>query len=248
MSFSPVRSSAARPSPASRSASPARAPSHSELGSRISSQVQSAVKGGAPSSTSSLHSQIRSSINSDRFEPSSKPAPVNLSGGIPPASPRPTSSAQPPTSPAPTSGTPPTSGTTAPSGELDSGPGDSAEVDGWIKQAETKMGRDFTAEEEEAIRVVAYYESRNTPGASNDFDANAQSGNPSQGLMQVTQSNFQNYNPGGNIFDPVDSIIAAVRYSDERYGGIDKSKGYVDYKNGGATDPYGGWNGGYTWY
>lgn len=227
----PIRSSA---SPV-RHSSPSRSGS-SDLGSRIASHVQSAVKGG---STSSLHDQIRSSMASDRFE-TPRPSPVNLNGGVAPVS-----SAPPATRPTPSSAAP--VGSAAPTGSLDS-TGDSAQVDGWIKEAEAQMGRDFTAEEEEAIRVVAYHESRNDPSASNNFDANAQAGNPSQGLMQVTQSNFQSYNPGGDIFNPVDSIVAAVRYSDERYGGIDKSKGYVDYKNGGATDPYGGWNGGYTWY
>ncbi len=228
----PIRSSS---SPSRRGPSP-------DLGRQIADRVHSAVRGGAPSAGSALHAQIRSGIHTrDSFEPgiTSRP-PVNLSGAPAPVS-RPT-----PTSPgspaAPVTPTTPSSST-----GLDS-TGDSAQVDGWIAEAEQRMGRDFTAEEEQAIRTIAYYESRNDPSAVNGFDANAQAGNPSEGLMQVTRSNFQTYNPGGDPFDPVDSIIAAVRYSDERYGGIDKSKGVVDLANGGATDPYGGWNGGYTWY
>ncbi|MBL8954463.1 MAG: transglycosylase SLT domain-containing protein [Myxococcaceae bacterium] len=202
--------------------------SGSDLGRRIADQVRSSVQRSAPAQRAS---PARSSFpegfpfnqSRDVFEPKRPAAPVSL--GTP---------AAPPAPPASSTG-------------LDS-TGDSAQVDGWIASAEEKMGRDFTAEEEEAIRIVAYYESRNDPNAVNDFDANAQAGNPSKGLMQVTVSNFNAYNPGGNIMDPVDNIVAAVRYADERYGGIDKSKGVVDLKNGGATDPYGGWNGGYTWY
>lgn len=238
MSFSPIGSSSSRPSVSS-------------MHDRISSQVRSSVSAPSAQTSAAAHEQIRNRIMQDSFE-DSRPSPMSLDGGVSrpqpstslngtPATPRPS---------APDSFSPEMTDvpSTTPTGELDSGPGDNAQVDGWILEAEQRMGRNFTAEEEEAIRVVAYHESRNDPSASNDWDMNAQQGNPSQGLMQVTQSNFQQYNPGGNIFDPVDSIIAAVRYSDERYGGIDKSKGYVDYKNGGATDPYGGWNGGYTWY
>ena len=209
------------------------------------SQIRNQVTGMHTQIRNSVNSSISSSRNRDVFEPRAPSGPVNISGSAPvrPATPgaslaptaRPTAT---PTAPAPSS---------APTGSLDS-TGADPQVDSWIAQAEQRMGRDFTADEENAIRTIAYYESRNDPSASNDWDANAQAGNPSQGLMQVTQSNFNTYNPGGNIFDPVDSIIAAVRYSDERYGGIDKAKGVVDLKNGGATDPYGGWNGGYTWY
>ncbi|MBK7862126.1 MAG: transglycosylase SLT domain-containing protein [Archangiaceae bacterium] len=113
------------------------------------------------------------------------------------------------------------------------------------------MGRDFTAEEEEAIRIVAYHESRNDPSAINNRpdDVNAQIGDNSVGLMQVTRSNFARYVPGGDPYDPVDSIIAAVRYSDERYGGIDRSKGVVDYQSGAPhQNPYGESNDNYTWY
>lgn len=221
----------------SSSSSSARRPSSSSP-----SQIHGQVTGMHAQIRNSVNSSISSSRNRDVFQAAPPSGPVNLTGSAPvrPVTPgsSPTPTATPTAAPAPTS---------APSGSLDS-TGDSAQVDSWISQAEQKMGRDFTAAEEDAIRTIAYYESRNDPSASNNFDANAQAGNPSQGLMQVTQSNFNTYNPGGNIFDPVDSIVAAVRYSDERYGGIDKAKGVVDLKNGGATDPYGGWNGGYTWY
>lgn len=219
--------------------SPSSSSSRRPASSSSPSQMHSRVTGMHSQIRSSVTASITSSRNRDAFEPRAPSAPVNLSGGAPVRPASPGSSLAPAANP--------TAPTSAPTGTLDT-TGDSAQVDSWIAQAEQKMGRDFTADEENAIRTIAYYESRNDPSASNDFDANAQAGNPSQGLMQVTQSNFNTYNPGGNIFDPVDSIIAAVRYSDERYGGIDKAKGVVDLKNGGATDPYGGWNGGYTWY
>ena len=226
----------------SPSSSPSRSSGSSNLGAQIAGKVHSAIQGGAKSTGGDLHAQLRAGMNSrDVFEPASRTRPpVNLSGTT-----SPTVGASPPASGSTSAPISPTSGTS--STGLDSA-GDSAQVDGWIAEAEQRMGRDFSAEEEEAIRTIAYYESRNDPNAVNNFDANAAAGDNSEGLMQVTRSNFQTYNPGGNPFDPVDSIIAAVRYSDERYGGIDKAKGVVDLANGGATDPYGGWNGGYTWY
>jgi hypothetical protein len=240
-----------RPAPSiTNAASSAQRTSAGDLHARISSAAHAAVPSPSVTQTRAAHEQIRNRLMADSFQSAAPRAPVDLGGA---------SSAGPAIQPGGPSGqtTPATYTSTSPvdpptgaqpTGSLDSGAGDNAQVDQWILQAEQKMGRNFTAEEERAIRVIAYHEARNDPSASNDWDVNAQQGNPSQGLMQVTQSNFQQYNPGGNIFDPVDSIIVAVRYSDERYGGSDKSKGYVDWKNGGATDPYGGWNGGYTWY
>lgn len=85
---------------------------------------------------------------------------------------------------------------------------------------------------------VAYQESTFDPNTSNDWDINAQMGNPSQGLMQVTQSNFEQFSLPGykNIFNPLDSIIASIRYMLSRYGEI---IGFSPYESGGMIPAFG---------
>jgi SLT domain-containing protein len=97
----------------------------------------------------------------------------------------------------------------------------------------------LTESEKEAVRIVAQNESDLIPGAQNNWDENAQNGIPSQGLMQVIPPTFADNGPaGGDPFNPVDSIFAAVNYADKRYGGIDQTPGYLSVVNGGPYLPY----------
>jgi hypothetical protein len=64
------------------------------------------------------------------------------------------------------------------------------------------------------------HESGGDPSAVNNWDVNAARGTPSKGLLQVIDPTFRQYMlPGhGNIFNPVDNAIAAIRYMIATYG------------------------------
>lgn len=64
------------------------------------------------------------------------------------------------------------------------------------------------------------HESGGNPNAINNWDSNAKAGTPSIGLMQTIQPTFNAYAMSGhrNIRNPVDNIIAGLRYAISRYG------------------------------
>lgn len=70
---------------------------------------------------------------------------------------------------------------------------------------------------------AAYNESGYNPNAINLTDSNAAAGDPSRGLLQTIGSTFSSYMlPGhGNIWDPLDNTLAAIRYMLQEYGSID---------------------------
>lgn len=74
------------------------------------------------------------------------------------------------------------------------------------------------------------------PNAINNWDSNAQAGHPSKGIMQTIDSTFQAYMlPGhGNIWNPIDNILASIRYQLARYGTI---VGHAGYKIGSRYIP-----------
>ncbi len=79
-------------------------------------------------------------------------------------------------------------------------------------------------------------ESSGNPNAINLWDSNAAKGTPSIGLMQVIQPTFDSYAlPGhnANIYDPLSNIIAAIRYTIDRYGGVAAGMQGHAYDNGG---------------
>lgn len=78
-------------------------------------------------------------------------------------------------------------------------------------------------------------ESNGNPKAINNWDANARRGTPSKGLMQVIDPTFQsNKYPGrGNIWNPLDNILAAIRYTKKQYGSLAAGWRGVGYANGG---------------
>jgi hypothetical protein len=71
-------------------------------------------------------------------------------------------------------------------------------------------------------------------------NSNAQAGHPSKGLMQTIDSTFQaNMLPGhGNVYNPVDNIVAGVRYALSRYGSIGNVPGIVAVHSGHAYVGY----------
>lgn len=81
-------------------------------------------------------------------------------------------------------------------------------------------------------------ESGGNPRAINLWDINAKRGTPSKGLMQVIDPTFQAYKMPGydNIWNPLDNILAAIRYTLARYGSLLKGWRGVGYEEGGFID------------
>lgn len=66
-------------------------------------------------------------------------------------------------------------------------------------------------------------ESGGNPNAINNWDSNARKGTPSKGLMQVIDPTFKRWAMDGydtNIYDPLSNMIAAIRYTLNRYGSL----------------------------
>lgn len=97
-----------------------------------------------------------------------------------------------------------------------------------------------------AVLYQMQTESGGNPNITNNWDINAQRGDPSRGLMQVIGSTFRAYHwPGTsfNIFDPLANVAAALNYARARYGptlmrggfGIGSGHGYAF--GGAITEP-----------
>lgn len=115
--------------------------------------------------------------------------------------------------------------------------GNRVKVTAWITEALTRTGHLSPGNISAGVNR-AFKESNGDPNAVNNWDSNAQKGDPSRGLMQVVGSTFQQYMmPGhGNILDPVDNAIAAIRYTLARYGDLQKGWGLSGgYFNGGLV-------------
>ncbi|WP_222131191.1 transglycosylase SLT domain-containing protein [Pseudonocardia sp. C8] len=93
-------------------------------------------------------------------------------------------------------------------------------VDAWIAEALDHMG--LSQSYAPGVKKIIMKESNGDPDAINNWDTNALSGNPSEGLMQVIPSTFEAYvHPDfadRDITDPVANITAGVRYMIDRYG------------------------------
>ncbi|GAA3812177.1 transglycosylase SLT domain-containing protein [Sphaerisporangium flaviroseum] len=117
------------------------------------------------------------------------------------------------------------------------GPAPKGQVADWIRQAtEILKAHGYPVEKMNAndIWMIIQHESGGNPHAINNWDSNAAAGHPSKGLMQTIDSTFSRWAlPGhGDIYNPVDNIIAAVRYAIERYGSVSNVPGVVGSKNG----------------
>ncbi|MET7329161.1 transglycosylase SLT domain-containing protein [Nonomuraea sp. NPDC005650] len=125
------------------------------------------------------------------------------------------------------SGPPPAGGGPAPTGQ----------VKEWIEQAITileKNGVPASKMNASDIWMIIQHESGGNPNAINNWDSNAAKGTPSKGLMQTIDPTFNSYALAGhkNIYNPVDNIIAGVRYAISRYGSVSNVPGVVNTKNG----------------
>ena len=112
---------------------------------------------------------------------------------------------------------------TAASSTAASSTGFSNNLDGWIKQAISILNAHGYVVSYNAIYQTVLHESAGNPSAVNRTDSNAMRGTPSTGLMQMIQPTFNAYalSGYGNIYNPVDNIIAGVIYAQVRYGGLD---------------------------
>lgn len=96
-----------------------------------------------------------------------------------------------------------------------------------IETALRKAGQPATIENVAAVHKIVQKESSWNPRAVNKWDSNAKKGTPSKGLMQTIEPTFARYSiPGhGNIFRPIDNLIAGIRYAIDRYGSLSNVPG-----------------------
>lgn len=116
-------------------------------------------------------------------------------------------------------------------------------VSQWITQADAVLvanGTSAAALNDADVWIIIRNESGGNPNSINQTDSNAAAGNPSEGLMQTTISTFRAHSlPGhGDIWNPVDNIIAGVRYAIGRYGSLDNTPGVASVHRGGRYLPY----------
>jgi len=97
-------------------------------------------------------------------------------------------------------------------------------LDTWITDARTILASHGYQVSYQAIYETAMHESGGDPTAVNHWDSNAAAGHPSMGLMQTIGPTFDAYALDGHrdVLNPVDNIIAAVRYAVDRYGSLDE--------------------------
>lgn len=114
----------------------------------------------------------------------------------------------------------------------------SGDLESWIKQAIalTKVPANWLS----SLETIAMHESGGSPTAVNNWDINAQNGDPSKGLFQTIGATFRAYAlPGhGNILNPVDNAAAAIEYILSRYGSVFNVPGIVSMSRGGGYVGY----------
>lgn len=97
------------------------------------------------------------------------------------------------------------------------------QLDSWIAAAIAFAG--VPASWASGLRTLIMRESGGNPRAINNWDINAQRGDPSRGLMQTIGSTFNAYRDprlSADIYDPVANIVAGIRYIIARYGDISR--------------------------
>jgi WXG100 family type VII secretion target len=113
----------------------------------------------------------------------------------------------------------------------------------WITEAKKILmahGVPANAISDADINMIIQHESAGNPHAENDWDSNAAAGHPSKGLMQTIDSTFNSYAlpDHKDIWNPVDNIIAGVRYALSRYGTLGNVPGVAAVHSGGSYVGY----------
>jgi hypothetical protein len=116
-------------------------------------------------------------------------------------------------------------------------------VGSWISQAQSILraaGVPDSKMNAQDIATIIGHESGGNPTVQNNWDSNARAGHPSIGLMQTIQPTFNAHKLPGHddIRNPVDNIIAGVRYAISRYGSISNVPGIRKVHAGGAYVGY----------
>ena len=113
----------------------------------------------------------------------------------------------------------------------------------WICHAEQVLERHGTPRSKlntGAAYIVVEHESGGNPHAYNGWDVNAAQGHPSEGIAQVIGPTFHAYklHGYGDIWNPVDNMIAAFRYAISRYGSMNSIPGVLAVRQGGSYIGY----------
>lgn len=116
--------------------------------------------------------------------------------------------------------------------------GSSAQVNSWITEAMGIAG--VPASWAGPLATIAMKESGGNPNAVNNWDINAKNGIPSKGLMQTIEPTFNAHKASGygNIFNPVDNILASINYIRSRYGDVFNVPGIRSMAEGGSYVGY----------
>jgi Transglycosylase SLT domain len=117
------------------------------------------------------------------------------------------------------------------------------QVTAWINEAFGDLeaaGVPAAQLDEPGVLTIVEHESSGDPKAINNWDSNAAAGHPSKGLMQTIDSTFEAYKLPGHddVYNPVDNIIAGVRYALSRYGSISNVPGVEAVNSGGSYVGY----------
>jgi hypothetical protein len=117
------------------------------------------------------------------------------------------------------------------------GAGTPAQVQQWVDQAIGVLkanGVPVSNADAPDISLIIMHESGGNPAIMNTTDINWQEGHPSIGLMQTITPTFDAYAlPGrGDIYNPVDNIVAGVRYALHRYGSLQNVPGVIAVHEG----------------
>ncbi|MEU6560590.1 transglycosylase SLT domain-containing protein [Nocardia nova] len=113
----------------------------------------------------------------------------------------------------------------------------SGAVGQWIHEAMQVLaqnGYDTSRIDPADVAAIIAHESAGDPHAINNWDSNAAKGTPSKGLMQCIDPTFDAHALPGHhdIWNPVDNIIAGIRYSIDRYGSVSDVPGIVGMRRG----------------
>ncbi|MFI7113719.1 transglycosylase SLT domain-containing protein [Nonomuraea sp. NPDC050227] len=134
-------------------------------------------------------------------------------------------------------------GSSGPPPPAGGGPAPTGKVKQWIEEAVAILkehGYPVGKMNVDDIWMIIQHESGGNPHAINLWDSNAAAGHPSKGLMQTIDPTFNAHALDGHrdIYNPVDNIIAGVRYSIERYGSVSAVPGVVGMKTGSGYRGY----------